>query len=79
MAKLITNNKLLAIINILFIALVVAQETNYIDVLPFSDSWKTAIKATIALAIAVYNAYKLNKSFSLIGGQPDDPRNNPPK
>ena len=78
MAKLISNNKLLAIINVLFIALVIAQETNYIDVFPFADSWKTAIKATIALVIAVFNFYKLNGN-KLIGGQPEDPRNNPSK
>jgi hypothetical protein len=32
MAKLITNNKALAIINVLFMILVIAQETHYIDV-----------------------------------------------
>jgi len=78
MKKLITNNKALAIINVLFMILVIAQETHYIDVFPFADSWKTAIKATIALAIAVFNYYKLNGN-KLIGNQPEDPRNNPPK
>lgn len=62
MVKLISNNKLLAIINVIFIALVIAQETNYIDVFPFADSWKKFLKATIALIIAVYNYKKLNTS-----------------
>ncbi len=62
MAKLITNNKALAIINVLFMILVIAQETHYIDVFPISESWKTPIKATIAMVIAVYNYYKLNGS-----------------
>mgnify|MGYP003605782170 CR=1 FL=1 len=60
MAKLISNNKLLAIINVIFIALVIAQEMEYIDVFPVSDAWKKFLKTTIALVVAVYNYYKLN-------------------
>lgn len=62
MAKLISNNKLLAIINVIFITLVVAQEMEYIDVFPVSDAWKKFLKTTIALIIAVYNYKKLNTS-----------------
>lgn len=76
MKKMVENNKALAIINVLFIALVVAQESHYIDVFPIGDAWKTPIKATIALIIAVYNSYKLNGN-SLVGGQPTDPRDKP--
>ena len=57
----IKNKSLLAVVNVVFLALVIAQETHYIDVFPIADEWKKPIKATIAVAIALYNAVALRK------------------
>ena len=60
MNKLIKNNKKLIIINIIFKALVVAQETHLIDVFPINEEWKGTIKGIILFAISLYNAIEFN-------------------
>jgi hypothetical protein len=59
MNKLIKKNKQLIIINAIFTALVVAQETHLIDVFPIDDQWKVPIKGIILFSISAYNAVKL--------------------
>lgn len=60
MNKLIKKNKQLIIINAIFTALVVAQETHLIDVFPIDDQWKVPIKGIILFAISLYNAIEFN-------------------
>lgn len=59
MKQLITNNKALMVINIIYLILITMQETQYIDLFPFSDVWNKAIKGTVALVIAVINVLGL--------------------
>lgn len=59
MKKVIEKNKSLLILNCIFAVVVVAQETNLIDVFPIDEQWKTPIKAIILFSIAGFNAVKL--------------------
>ena len=62
MKKLITNNKLLAIINVLYLVLVTMQQTQYIDLFPFDTTVTNILKGTIALVIGIINVLGLKAS-----------------